>query len=402
MDDDDDLVFELGDDDFHTDDAFPGRLPGPPLRERLRALKPTRAMLPTRSTARLTGVVLLVVAIGAGTSAAATAWADAAAQRQRDANVVKLALNALTDGDLATASADTLEGTATEDYLLEFANNGPVPVTVQAVKVTSQNDAASGHSTGWSPLTSKTVSPGGIGRIAVHMALTCNVSDVASSDQSLLNSLNTITTSAPSTPTVTVTTPNGRPHDVTLQPPPGHPQSSNVFASFGYEPAPEAVSVQNLACQPLDPSYSDVAHPQLPQAQPPGVIGPPAPLSLHYDGVDTAATSKAQDAVMKFTFTNTSKSVAADIAEVSDPTGMLSLITLQPTTVHLAPGASQQVKLTFGGICEQGYQYQMMSGLRLTVAAGGQITEHPVESLVDSPLLGLSVALAAEQTAYCS
>ncbi|MFL6110623.1 MAG: hypothetical protein ACJ786_04640 [Catenulispora sp.] len=164
-------VFEWIDDTDAEDglEATAAEQPAPTLRERIAALRAgaRRLRAARREIAAVTAAIVLAGAIGGGF----TAWFDRVASAADRAGVVALAVNSIVDGDPKAAKYDPKETSATGEYVVELANNGPAAVTLTSVGF----DAGFlGASSGWRPVGGSARIPGGgTGKVVLSVRLFC-------------------------------------------------------------------------------------------------------------------------------------------------------------------------------------------------------------------------------------
>lgn len=152
--------------------------PGPSFRDRMAALRAggRRLRHSRREIAAVTAAIVLACAIGGGF----TAWFDRVADAADRAGVVALTVDSVVDGDPKAAAYDAKQTSATGEYVVEIANNGPEPVTLTSVAF----DAGFlGASTGWKPVgspapipgggTGEVIPGGGIGKAVLTVRLFC-------------------------------------------------------------------------------------------------------------------------------------------------------------------------------------------------------------------------------------
>lgn len=384
-DDADDVYELLYDDQYGADRDGRERLQRPPLRDALR--ETLRAFHITRSRLSWAGAFMLAATLSACAVSFTTSRVDTARVDARMAGVVQLALDTVGDGDRTKDTLDATAQTATGEYVLEFANNGPTAVTVHNVAVDAGTMFAT---TAWHPVGSATVPAGQVGRVAVDLRMDCTWLS--------LPAVRAITGDGVEFPPtrLTIATTDGKPRDVTLTMP-------NITAGSTPGTDPSTVStIRDWPCAGAASGQNTVTPGQS------GLRGPQPPVTIAYS--DAAKTVNADSFSLAFTATNPSKtttytvrpSIANNTVDNSSAIGL----DMGFTSLTLNPGGAAPFTVTISmrqGSCQVTDQaaYDLDQATVDIVGSDDSNSSLSIEQLRSPPGLQLAADLAAESLATC-
>jgi hypothetical protein len=334
--DDGEEVYEwVGDDDAGSDRD---RRPRVSVREALTRLRTARPGIRRRAV-----TALATAALVAGAAVGGTAWFDAVARGADEAAVVNVALDAVIDGDPALAEIDTHTAKGSVQYVLEVANNGPDAVTMVDFEI----DAGSMMtSTGWQPVGSPRIPPGGTGKAAVTVDLDCGIllfgqavsSGSLGSGFSFPDVALSVRTGDDTVRTVTLTSRQHVPGDARVraidgQSPAEAPQITMTdLSSCDTALSAQARERQKDSAAALDSTPAPTPNPT------PATPAPGTQVTIAYTGVKQAATQASQDYVLGFRAHNTAGTeiTMATSNNGSTYTGLVT--TMAPESATIAPG----------------------------------------------------------------
>jgi hypothetical protein len=314
--------------------------------------------------------------------------------------VVSLVADAVSEADpTAAANYDATAKTATADYVIEIANNGPVPVTVRNASTTV---AQAITTTGWHPVGTATIPAGGTGRIEMGLKLDCVWESLP-----IARYLTPFTGHIVFPPTtLTVTTPNGASHDAVLDF--EGPSDRTRPLANGLRETPSVSMVRQGPC--FTPATAGGAasggpgDPAAPFQQPFDNTSHGGLLNVAYDGVTSSATTAHKQFAMTFTATNPSKTDTVTVATqyaLQDIGAFQSAV--EPPDFTLAPGASQKFTVTAETTdCPNHLQPVSMGSKMLAMTIGSGTPEvAPLAQLLVAPSLRMDLDEAAQAKAAC-